>query len=240
MMKVIDIEGLTLHCVKGDPSRIAYILYPMEMLGEWVPWAAEQYGTSIVCLTGMDWDDDLSPWPAPGEPPGSPDFRGLAADFLRTLTHKVVPAAEKALGIAGLSAISPQLSTISRTLVGVSMSGLFAMWQRFQSPLFPTIACLSGSFWYPGFADWVGRQAAPSPLGRVYMLLGKKEPESPVRAFRSVGDDTQRILSHLQSLAVPCHFDWVPGNHYAHPLPRLDRAFAWLAGGEELQELKEL
>lgn len=215
MTELIEAGGLALHCIHGNPDRVAYILYPFEMLGEWAPWAARKYDTSIVCVTCIDWDNDLSPWPAPGQPPGSPDFRGNAKGFLDKLQHIVVPAAEKTLGVG-----SPE-----RWLVGVSMSGLFALWQRFMSPFFPTVATLSGSFWYNGFADWVDRQPAPQPLGRVYMLLGRKESLSPIAAFRPVGDDTQRILQHLQKIGVPCHFDWVAGNHYANPLPRLDLAF---------------
>lgn len=219
MNDVLECGALTLQCVRGDSRRVAYLLYPMDVLGDWVVQAAARFGTSIVCVTGIDWDNDLSPWPAPGEPPGSPDFQGRATQFLRTLTQRVVPQAERHLG----------LSNPKRTLVGVSMSGLFTLWQRFQSPLFPTVATLSGSFWYPGFANWVERQSAPSPLGQVYMLLGRKESQSPVKAFRSVAEDTERILLRLRILGVPCRFDWVPGNHYANPLQRLDLTFTRLS-----------
>lgn len=210
---------MTISCVEGSPDRIAYILYPMEILQDWVQVAAKRYRMTIACITGMDWDNDLSPWSAPGQPPGSPDFHGLAPEFLFRLTEKVVPETEKSLGLE-----NPQ-----RILVGVSMSGLFALWQRFLSPLFPTIATLSGSFWYPGFVDWVERQGVPVPAGKVYMSLGNKESNTPVRAFRTVAGDTQRILLRLRALGVDAVFESVPGNHYADPIPRLDKAFSWLA-----------
>lgn len=220
MTQFIDLDGLTIHCIEGNPDKIAYILYPMEVLAEWAQWAAGHYNTSIVCITGIDWDNALSPWPAEGQPPGSPDFKGESSLFLSRLEQQIVPKAEKAMGI-----IAPQ-----RSLVGVSMSGLFTMWQRFVSDMFPTIATLSGSFWYPGFADWVCSQKQTSGKTRaVYMSLGSKESQSPVKAFKSVADDTSRILHHLQQLDIKCHFDSVPGNHYANPLPRLDLAFKFMA-----------
>ena len=219
MIHVIETSGLTLHISPCPGSRrVAYILYPMEALGGWLAQAATKYRISMVSITGMDWDNDLSPWPAPGEPPGSPDFQGLAPEFLATLTQKVAPAAEEWLGLTGAE----------RILTGVSMSGLFALWQRFVSPFFPTVLSLSGSFWYPGFVEFVNRQAAPQPTGSVYMLLGRKERFSPIKAFRRVEDDTRLILARLQQLGVPCRLDMVPGNHYANPLPRLDLAFSSL------------
>ena len=94
MIHVIETSGLTLHISPCPGSRrVAYILYPMEALGGWLAQAATKYRISMVSITGMDWDNDLSPWPAPGEPPGSPDFQGLAPEFLATLTQKVAPAA---------------------------------------------------------------------------------------------------------------------------------------------------
>lgn len=212
-------DALTLHCIKSNSSVISYILYPMDMLRVWAPTAASHYYTSIACISGMDWDNDLSPWPAPGQPPGSADFQGHAEQFLQKLSGKVVPQVENALGL-----VNPH-----RVLVGVSMSGLFTLWQRFLSPTFPTIVSLSGSFWYSGFAGWVERQPAPTPCGNIYMSLGNKESQSPVKAFRRVADDTQRIYQHLLSIGVPTTFESVPGNHYADPIPRLDKAFSWIA-----------
>lgn len=213
--------GLTLHCATSALSdRITYLLYPMDVLELWLPQAAEKYHTSIVCVTGIDWDNALSPWPAPGEPPGSPDFKGRAPEFLDMLISHVVPMAEKALGCK---------PNPDRALVGVSMSGLFALWQRFVSSFFPTVASLSGSFWYPGFADWVEKQTPVVAGGAVYMLLGDKESRSPIVAFQSVATDTQKVLRRLQQLGIKTEFESVPGNHFAHPLPRLNKAFDWLA-----------
>lgn len=217
---LLTAAGLRLHCV-GDPGpRIAYVLYPMEVLGDWTAAAAGRYSTSVVAVTGIDWDNDLSPWPAPGQPPGSPDFRGEAPAFLQRLTSQVLPACEKALG--------HDPATVSRTLVGVSMSGLFTLWQRMLCDTFPTIASLSGSVWYEGFAAWLAARPAPARPGRAYLSLGDKESQSPVKAFRSVATDTQTVVGALRADGFDVKFESVPGNHYADPLPRLDRAFAWL------------
>ncbi|MDE6553088.1 MAG: hypothetical protein K2K98_09060 [Muribaculaceae bacterium] len=67
MDKIIEIEGLSCLCSSlKSKDRIAYILYPMDMLGNWIEMAAEKYGVTIVVITGMDWESVFSPWPAPG------------------------------------------------------------------------------------------------------------------------------------------------------------------------------
>ncbi|MDE6832223.1 MAG: hypothetical protein K2J07_05785, partial [Muribaculaceae bacterium] len=118
-------------------NKIAYILYPLDILGDWIEPAAKKCGVTIVAITGMDWQNVFSPWPAPGVPKGDPDFKGEAPEFLRLLQAKVIPKIETALQMD---------SDVERNLVGVSMSGLFALWQWMVCDTFKSIAALSGSF----------------------------------------------------------------------------------------------
>lgn len=62
--------------VNKSADRICYVLYPLDSLEEWIEEAAQKFGVSIAVITGMDWNNDLTPWPATGVPPGSPDFKG--------------------------------------------------------------------------------------------------------------------------------------------------------------------
>ena len=202
---------------RKDTSDIAYVLYPMDVLDDWIEGASERYAASIAVITGMDWDNVFSPWPAPGEPPGSPAFRGLAQQFLDTLRQTVVPDIESRLSV-GHSA--------RRTLVGVSMSGLFSLWQWMKCDTFTNIVSLSGSFWFPGFVDWMKSQPVPSKTGKGYFLLGNQESKSPVKAFESVARDTAEILQLLKGAGVNVEFQCVPGNHFSDPVPRLDKGFA--------------
>lgn len=217
-----NIGPLRLCCCKNtDSDTVAYILYPMDMLTEWIPNAAIKYGTSIIVITGMDWDNDLTPWTAPGVPSGSPDFRGNAPKFLRQLTDTVIPTVESYTGIS---------SNCERTLVGVSLSGLFTLWQWGVCDTFKNIASLSGSFWYEGFMEWFNQQNFSGKSGKAYFLLGNLESKSRVRQFDSVGTNTSEIVSRLKSEGVNTEFESVPGNHYYDPIGRLDRAFAAMTG----------
>lgn len=220
MTQKIDIENLHCLCSSGTcKDKIAYILYPMDMLGDWIAPTAKKFGTTIVVITGMDWQNVFSPWPAPGVPKGTADFKGESPEFLKLLREKVVPQIEKTLGVD---------KNVERTLVGVSMSGLFALWQWMSCYTFRNIASLSGSFWYEGFVEWIKNLNIPKKTGIGYFLLGDQEPKSKVKAFSTVGTDTKEILTWLKAVGIDIEFQSVPGNHYSDPIPRLNKAFTAL------------
>ena len=220
MTQKINIGNLSCLCstiVSKDKS--AYILYPMDMLSEWIEQAAEKYGVTIVVITGMDWQNVFSPWPAPGVPKGDPDFKGESPEFLKLLQTEVIPQVEKILQTN---------ADVERSLVGVSMSGLFALWQWMVCDTFKNIASLSGSFWYEGFTDWISKIEVPHKSGFGFFLLGDQEPKSNVKAFQSVGKDTEFIITLLKENRIRVEFESVPGNHFSDAIPRLEKAFTAL------------
>lgn len=220
MTRQINIENLTCLCstaVRKD--RIVYILYPTDTLSAWIEPAAQRQDTTIVIITGMDWQNVFSPWPAPGVPKSSPDFKGQSPEFLHLLQSSLIPQIEATLQIDPAA---------ERNLVGVSMSGLFALWQWMQCDTFRSIASLSGSFWYEGFIPWIKQISIPRKTGKAYFLLGDQESHSNVKAFNTVGQNTAIIITLLTSNDITTEFQSVPGNHFSHPLPRLEKALTAL------------
>ena len=227
MTQKITIDNLSCLCSSiVSKNKIAYILYPLDKLCDWIEQAAEKYGVTIVAITGMDWQNVFSPWPAPGVPKGEPDFEGESPEFLRLLQTKVIPQIETSLQMC---------SNVERNLVGVSMSELFALWQWMICDTFKSIASLSGSFWYEGFIDWMKTTHIPHKAGMGFFLLGDQESKSNVKAFTSVGVDTDAILSLLKAAGVKVKFESVPGNHFANPIPRLNMAFSALYPDNSLE-----
>lgn len=218
MIKHLDIENL--HCIyasAGGNKKIAYILYPMDILTDWIQTAVEKYNVTIVVITGMDWQDVMSPWKAKGVPDGTPDFKGVAPQFLTLLQTIVLPQIEAELNVTG----KPE-----RTLVGVSMSGLFALWQWMLCDTFLNIASLSGSFWYENFIEWFKTINLPVKKGKAYFLLGNQESKSRIKAFNSVERNTLEIIDILDKHGIKTEYDSVPGNHYSYPIQRLEKAFS--------------
>lgn len=170
-------------------------------------------------MTGMDWDNDLTPWPASGVPEGDPDFKGLAQNFFDELTQKIIPVLEASMNLR---------TDVERSLVGISLSGLFTLWQWPQSEFFHNIAMLSGSFWYEDFVEWILQQSFFGESGKCYMLIGEEEPRQRNAVFARVGDCTEQIAAYLRRQNVELTYEIVPGNHLQYPIERLNRAFTYL------------
>lgn len=220
-MRIENLVFENLHCYccinQTAADRIAYILYPAGISTDWVLRTATEHGISIVIISGIDWDNDLTPWPAPGVPKGSPDFGGRGSLFFSKLTLTVIPNIEKRFNCI----INPE-----RTLVGVSLSGLFTLWQWPQSEFFYNIATLSGSFWYHGFEQWIYSHSFSGKRGRCFMLLGEDEPRSRNQLFSAVGKCTDEIVGYIRRHGVDITYRTVPGNHYQYPIERLDMAMS--------------
>ncbi len=220
MNSITEICGLKCrYSATVNPRRVAYILYPLDTLAGWIDLAAAKYDITLVSITGMDWQNVFSPWPAKGVPAGTEDFKGESPEFLRLLETEVIPRLDEVL--------SPD-EKMDRTLVGVSMSGLFTLWQWPLSGLFRNIISLSGSFWYEGFMEWFKHQDFSGKDGFAFFLLGLQEPKSNVEAFNVVGQCTEAIVGDLSAQGVDVEFQWVPGNHFQYAMERLDIALTAL------------
>ncbi len=96
---------------------------------------------TLVAVSNLEWDHDMAPWDIPPISENDTPCTGGADDYLRLLTEKIVPRAEETL--AGVP--------LWRGLAGYSLAGLFAVYAMYRTGLFPRIASMSGSLWFPGF-----------------------------------------------------------------------------------------
>ena len=150
---------------------------------------SEQYGVSIVVIEEVNWNDDLTPWPAEGVFKKAKPFGGRAATFLEKLNNEIIPETEKSLGI----------ENAERTLLGVSLSGLFAIWAAFNTDAFTNIISISGSLWYDGFVDWMKEQTPSPRLKKVCMLLGEKEKNAKEKRMATVEEKTLAAANILKA-----------------------------------------
>ena len=90
---------------------------------------------SLAAVSGLDWDRDLSPWPAPAIRREEEPFAGGAGDYLRWMTGTLRPA---------VRAVLPG-DPCWEGLAGYSMAGMFAVWALCQTDVFRRGASMSGS-----------------------------------------------------------------------------------------------
>ena len=187
-----------------------------EDLSDGLKGLSEKYGVSIVVIENINWNDDMTPWAAKGVFKKAKPFGGQAASFLDKLTNEIIPEIEKTLSV----------EDAERTIMGVSLSGLFAVWSGFTTDAFTNIISISGSLWYDGFVEWMEKHT-PSPcLKKVCMLLGEKEKNAKDKRMATVEKRTHAAAEILKSNSqASVLFELVDGTHFSPILPRLEQAF---------------
>lgn len=204
--------------VKQSSNKICYMILPEGIKGDLydgLKGLSEKYGVSIAVIEDINWNDDLTPWPAAGVFKKAKPFGGEASAFLNKLTHEIIPNTERELGI----------EDAERTLLGVSLSGLFAVWSAFNTDAFTNIISISGSLWYDGFVEWMKEQTPSPQLKTVCMLLGEKEKNSKEKRMATVEERTLAAADILRAKSqAVVSFELVEGTHFSPALPRMERA----------------
>lgn len=216
-------HGLNFVIARNDSDRICYVLLP-EGLHEdgmkMVESSSEKYGCNIVLVTGMNWNRDLTPWQAPGVFKSEKPFEGRANDFLKELMQDYFPGIEQSLGMN-----KPQ-----RYLVGISLSGLFAIWTLFKTDTFKSIGSISGSLWYDNLLSWIESQDLKNDSIKVHLSLGDREKNSKDKRMATVENASLAIAHILGEKGCNVDFNLVPGTHFSPIIPRLEMAFDSILG----------
>ncbi len=207
-----------------NTNKICYVILPegiREYLDVGLKELSEKYCVSIVEIENVNWNDDMTPWPAKGVFKKAKPFGGQAASFLDKLTNEIVPEAERNLGV----------EDAERTIMGVSLSGLFAVWAGFNTNAFTNIISISGSLWFDGFVEWMEKHTPSQQIKKVCMLLGEKEKNAKDKRMATVEERTLAAAMMLKSNSqASVLFELVEGTHFSPILPRLERAFEVVYG----------
>ena len=208
--------------IPSHTNKICYLILPQGVsrdLDEALNVLAKAYDVTLVLLEQVDWNDDLTPWPAPGVFKKAKPFGGRAHEYLRRLCAETIPPVEASL----------QVTDAHRTLLGVSLSGLFAVWTAFNTDIFSHIISISGSLWYDGFTEWAQTQRLSPQVKRICLLLGDREKNSKERRMATVEHNTRivaDILTEKGDGAV--RFELVEGTHFSPIMPRIEKAFSFV------------
>ena len=213
---------MPLPILKQNTNKVCYMILPEGIKGDLydgLKGLSEIHGISIVVIEDVNWNDDLTPWPAAGVFKKAKPFGGKAAAFLNKLTHEIIPETERDLGI----------EDAERTLLGVSLSGLFAVWTAFNTDAFSNVISISGSLWYDGFIDWMKEQTPSPQLKKICMLLGEKEKNAKEKRMSTVEERSLAAADILKEKSqATVTFELVEGTHFSPILPRMERAMMTL------------
>ena len=208
---------LNLDIVTTESDDVCYVLLPERMKEADMTWLEEvvqKYPVNIVAISGMKWNDDLTPWKAPALNPKEEDFKGKAKNFLSSLLSDLFINTEQSL----------RLNHPKRHLIGISLSGLFALWASTVTGKFNSVASISGSLWYDGFVEWFKEQELLAD--RYFLSLGDKEVKAKNERLASIGTCTESILQIIQDKSKEVTFISDEGNHFELFKERLEKAIS--------------
>lgn len=175
-------------------------------------------GFNLVTISGLHWNQELSPWPVETVVSRDDRFEGQADQWLPVLTGEVVPQVEHLL----------DAPLAWRCLAGYSLAGLFAVWTAFQTDLFTRILSASGSMWYPGWLEFARDHELAVPLQGIYLSVGDKESTSRNAVLQTVDERTRQIADLMASRGITATFELNPGNHFKNPPLRVVKGIKWL------------
>ena len=197
-------------------ARVCYLLMPgglKDDVAAFIEQASEEHSCTMVVLSGMNWNDDLTPWPAEGVFKEKKPFGGKAREFAIKL-EACCTEIEAQLGI----------SNPSRYLLGISLSGLFAVWMTTCSDEFFGIGSISGSLWYDGFSEWFCDQTVRPAIRKIYISLGLREKNSKDHRIATVEEATGQVVNHLKDKGKDLVYILEDCTHFSPILPRLQVA----------------
>ena len=175
-------------------------------------------GFNLVTISGLHWNQELSPWPVDTVVSKDDNFSGGAPQWLPLLSDEVVPQVEQLL----------DAPPTWRMLAGYSLAGLFAVWTAFQCDLFTRILSASGSMWYPGWLEYAREHETVAPLQGIYLSVGDKESTSRNAVLQTVGERTRAMADLMAERGIPSKFELNPGNHFKNPPLRVAKGINWL------------
>ncbi|MCR5176794.1 MAG: hypothetical protein K6C05_08060 [Anaerovibrio sp.] len=196
-----------LHTVQGEGEKVYQVLSEMT-----------QAEFSFAAIDGLNWDDEMSPWPIPPLSKNDTPCTGGADAYLDKLEDEILP------GI--LKYLPHKPSYIA--LTGYSLAGLFALYAAYRADAFSRLACVSGSFWYPDFIQYVEGHIMCRKPDKLYFSLGDKESRTRNKVLKPVEDNSRYLADYYSRQGIETIFELNEGNHFYHGAERMARGIAWI------------
>ena len=172
---------------------------------------------SLLTIYVSDWNNNLSPYVASSIFKGISDFKGNAdsfLDYVLNLIKKVV--------------LEEKVKPIYKALTGYSMAGLFAIYTLFKTNEFLKVGSVSGSLWYPLFAEFVKNNEVLQGISTFYMSLGDKEKKTSNKVMSQVETNSLIIFERIKPQFNNSKFELNSGNHFKDEDLRIAKCISYL------------
>jgi len=173
----------------------------------------------LVVVEVTNWNDNMTPFPAESVfNKSGEDYGGKADDYLDFLLEDLIPAVEKSF--------TPEYYAIA----GYSLAGLFSAYCMYKTDKFSRFLSGSGSFWYPGFMDFIADHPIKVDITniKVYLSLGNKEKKTGNKVLKTIETETLKFRDYLTEQKVNSKFEFNQGGHFNDVTSRIANGIKWL------------
>ena len=175
---------------------------------------------ALAAIGGLNWNHDLSPWPAPTIGNNKYGFGG-ADEYIKKLTNEIMPEIRAKLGF------EPEFTAIA----GYSLAGLFAIYAAYKTDIFSRVASVSGSLWFPGFIEFAEANEFAKTPDFIYLSLGDAEAKTRDKNLAPVRKNTEKLAEICKSRSIPTIFELNPGNHFTETILRTAKGIKVILSG---------
>ena len=165
---------------------------------------------NYLCVGGLDWNRDLSPWEAAPAFKKGEAFFGGADEYLQILISDIIPKAEEFI----------KGTPVFAAIAGYSLAGLFALYALYRCDRFSRAASVSGSLWFPGFTEFAKSGSFIRTPDKLYLSLGDAEANTRNPRMCTVLERTEEMAEYYRGLGIETCFELNPGNHFKDPEER--------------------
>lgn len=205
--------GIEIFISRNDSNKIPLvILHTFQGEGKEVFEKCAEIGCdnfALAAIGNLNWNHDLSPWPAPTIGNNKYGFGG-ADGYIKKLTNEIMPGIRAELGF------EPEFSAIA----GYSLAGLFALYAAYKTDIFSRVASVSGSLWFPGFTGFAEANNFAKTSDLIYLSLGDAEAKTRDKNLAPVRKNTEKLAEIYKSQNIPTIFELNPGNHFTETILR--------------------
>ncbi len=171
----------------------------------------------LVSMTGIYWDEEMSPWAHEPVVAKNDHFTGEADNFLKMMETEIVPQVQKLIPDSQISILN-----------GYSMGGLFALFTAYRSDLFDAYAAPSGSVWYPEFVDFVREHQFKKMPKAIYLSIGDKESRTRNKYLSHTESNMKELQLIYKDRGVATAFELNEGNHFKDVNHRIAKGLKWV------------
>ncbi len=233
------LPGTVIYCHEGDD--------PEELRRLWalVSGGSSDQGTGapgfmLVSIARVDWDKNLSPWPATRAGKGRADFSGGADEYLALLQENIVKVEQSLREEFGQNGtVSGEGSgqdnagapswPLKRGIAGYSLGGLFAVYCFYRTDFFQLLGSMSGSLWFDKFKKFMAERRLKAVPEKAYFSLGDAEPLVKNQRMAAVGECTETAVRVFTEKGARTVFEWNEGGHFNGIQERVAKGLRWLA-----------